>query len=148
MFLPNDLFEVYIWNINKQSIHTFIQFLVNLKERKGWYFNKHFMHSQVKVRNTINIRISFLEQLHHYVETMKCIQVHSKTARDKSLKTYTDLLLLIQSLIFFKINSQVFGWLIIKTEINSSFSRLFETVFTFAYNLPWLSIFTCKKRWW
>ena len=51
--VPNDLFEISIERINDKSINSFIKFVKRLSENKGWYFNKHYMHSRVNIFNSI-----------------------------------------------------------------------------------------------
>ena len=55
--IPNDLFEIFInWN-SKEDIESLIEFCKNIKDAKGWYFNKNYMHSQIKIRDPISVNI-------------------------------------------------------------------------------------------
>ena len=74
-FLPNDLFEIFIDLSDQKSINKFIKFIKNLRDFKGWYFNSHWMHSKVKIRDSIEIEIDDIQKLHAYVYALKSTQV-------------------------------------------------------------------------
>ena len=70
--LPWDLFR-FIFSISTiEKANCFIEFLNNLKERKGYYFNTHFMHEQIWLTNIVLYTL-FIEKILPYVEDMKQI---------------------------------------------------------------------------
>ena len=75
LFLPSDLFEVSIWWIDQKSICTFIKFILNLRDSKGWYFNSHYMHSKIKIQGPIKVDIRIIKRLYTYVDVLKSTQV-------------------------------------------------------------------------
>ena len=75
LFLPNDLFEVSILCLFQSRICTFIKFIENLRDSKGWYFNTHWMHSKVKIRDPIRVDINDIKTLYAYVDLFKSTQV-------------------------------------------------------------------------
>ena len=76
LFLPNDLFEFYILSIfNEKMFDTLINFIKNLRDSKGWYFNSHYMHSKIKIRDPIRVNIKYIDKLYAYVDTLKSTQV-------------------------------------------------------------------------
>ena len=75
LFLPNDLFEVYIYWNNNDSIHSLIKFIENLRDSKGWYFNSHWMHSKIKIRDPISVDTNGIKKLCAYVDVLKSTQV-------------------------------------------------------------------------
>ena len=74
-FLPNDLFEASIDLSDQKGIDTFTEFIESLRDSKGWYFNSHYMHSKVKIRDPIQIDIGDIEKLDAYVDVLKSIKV-------------------------------------------------------------------------
>ena len=74
-FLPNDLFEIFVDLKYRKSIKTFIGFIESLRDSEGWYFNNHYMHSKVKIRDPIEIDINDIKKLHAYVYVLKSTQV-------------------------------------------------------------------------
>ena len=54
---------------------TFIESIVNLRDSKGWYFNSHYMHSKIKIRDPIVFHIKFIKELYTYVDVLKSTQV-------------------------------------------------------------------------
>ena len=76
LFLPNDLFEFHILSIiNKEKFDSFIKFVENLRDSKGWYFNSHYMHSKIKIRDPIVVSIKCIDTLYAYVDTLKSTKV-------------------------------------------------------------------------
>ena len=75
LFLPNDLFEVSIFCIYQRKFSIFINFIENLRDSKGWYFNSHWMHSKIKIRNPIRVDVYDIKRLYAYVDVMKSILV-------------------------------------------------------------------------
>ena len=74
-FLPNDLFEVYIDCKEKEIINTLIKFIENLRDSKGWYFNSHYMHSKIKIRDPIVVGVDYIKELYAYVDVLKSTRV-------------------------------------------------------------------------
>ena len=72
---PNDLFEIFIDLHYQKSINTFIEFIENLRDSKGWYFNSHWMHSKVKIRDPIRVDIDYIKTLYAYIHVLKSTQV-------------------------------------------------------------------------
>ena len=75
IFFPNDLFKTLIDLRDKKSISTFIEFIENLRDSKGWYFNSHYMHSKIKIRDPIFINIDDIRTLYIHVDVLKSTQV-------------------------------------------------------------------------
>ena len=73
--LPNDLFEMSIDLSDQNSINKFIEFIENLRDSKGWYFNSHWMHSKAKIRDPIVVDINYFRKLYPYVDVLKSTQV-------------------------------------------------------------------------
>ena len=74
IYLPSSLFR---FNINlKNDIATteFINFLDNLQARKGYYFNKHFMHDQLCIWR-IYVETNITQKLGPYVDIMKSFSI-------------------------------------------------------------------------
>ena len=63
IFFPSDLFVFDIWNIFNQNLPKFLQFIENWLEFKGWYFNNHYMHLQIKIQNSILVHYKWIERL-------------------------------------------------------------------------------------
>ena len=74
-FLPNDLFEIFIELQDIEMFNTFIEFIENLRDSKGWYFNSHWMHSKAKIRDPIVVDIDYIKTLYAYIHVLKSIQV-------------------------------------------------------------------------
>ena len=74
-FPPNDLFEIFIELQDIEMFNTFIEFIENLRDSKGWYFNSHWMHSKAKIRDPIVVGIDFIKTLYPYVDVLKSTQV-------------------------------------------------------------------------
>ena len=87
IFLPNDLFEVSIDCRDPKAFDAFdafdsfdafdafIEFIENLKDSKGWYFNRNYMHSKIKIRDPITVDIRNIKTLYAYVDVLKSTQV-------------------------------------------------------------------------
>ena len=75
LFLPNDLFQIYLNFWEKEMTAKFIKFIKNLRDSKGWYFNSHHMHSKIKIRDRIRINFDFIRKLIPYVDVLKSTQV-------------------------------------------------------------------------
>ena len=70
--LPWDLFRFNFSISTVERVNCFIEFLSNLKERKGYYFNTHFMHQQIWLTDIVLTPL-FIEKILPYVEDMKQI---------------------------------------------------------------------------
>ena len=75
IFLPNDLFKVSISCRNQIAIESFINFIKNLRDSKGWYFNSHYMHSKIKIQDPIVVNIKFIKEIYAYIDVLKSTQV-------------------------------------------------------------------------
>ena len=75
LFLPSDLFEISIDLTYHKVFNAFIEFIKNLRDSKGWYFNSHWMHSKAKIRDPIVVGIDFIKTLYAYIHVLKSIQV-------------------------------------------------------------------------
>ena len=75
IFLPNDLFEVSIDCRDPKAFDAFIEFIENLRDSKGWYFNSNYMHSKIKIRDPITVDIRNIKTLYAYVDVLKSTQV-------------------------------------------------------------------------
>ena len=73
--IPNDLFEVFIEPRNQEIFDAFIEFIENLRDSKGCYFNCHYMHSKIKIRDPICVDVSYLKELFDYDDVLKTTQV-------------------------------------------------------------------------
>ena len=73
--VPNDLFGLCI-NLEKYNqVMTFIEFIKNIKEKKGWYFNKYYMHQQIFTYG-ITVDRTLIQYLHPYLDDLKSIEVY------------------------------------------------------------------------
>ena len=71
--LPNDLFVVNIdCNYGRNSLYL-LKFIENLRDSKGWYFNSHYMHSKIKIRDPIKVKD--MKILYAYADVLKSTQV-------------------------------------------------------------------------
>ena len=75
MFLPNDLFEVAFDITKNKMIDKFIRFIRNLRDFKGWYFNSHFMHSKIKIRDPIILKFADAKKIYDLVDVLKSTQI-------------------------------------------------------------------------
>ena len=79
ILLPSDLFEFSITVNNSEDASTFIYLIELISNKKGWYFNKHYMHKRMHIlRNKILIQKSFIQEFNMYVESMKQISIWDK----------------------------------------------------------------------
>ena len=74
LFLPNDLFEISISFYSKEFSDALINFIENLRDSEGWYFNSHYMHSKIKIRDPIKVHIRIIKRLYTYVDVLKSTQ--------------------------------------------------------------------------
>ena len=71
---PWDLFKFTISVKSKTDLNNFIEFVINISERKFNYFHKHFIHEKIFVFST-TIDFEFVEQLYPFIEIIKSIEV-------------------------------------------------------------------------
>ena len=74
-FLPNDLFESYFEHISEDNINALIKFCKEIISANGWYFRSHFMHSKIKIRDSIDVQIKIIKSLYTHVDVLKSTQV-------------------------------------------------------------------------
>ena len=89
LHLTSDLFIINIWRITRTNFENFLEFINNLKESKGCYFNKNFMHSQIKFNNYIRLNFELIGRLYPYVDILKSIQVRLQSNLSKSISLDT-----------------------------------------------------------
>ena len=140
--LPNDLFGVSIEYFSKGNCIKFFEFIENLRDSKGWYFNSYYMHSKIKIRYPIKVDIYEIKILSAYVDVMKSIQVIlCKEVPNCSKFQYESATLdtnCNNALFIFK-----------KTYINlRSFTIFFTNQFKFfkffKFVLNWIAVLTCQ----
>ena len=108
LFIPSDLF-IYFFSISESNYNSFIKFIENLTEFKGWYFGKHFMCSRTKLLNSIWVDISQIEKLSQYADVLKSIQVRLKDNLNQSIPLNTIFIIIFsdklayQILLYYKI---------------------------------------------
>ena len=73
--LPNDLFEFFIECDSVEIIEALIRFIENLRDSQGWFFNKHYMHSKIKIRDPVAVDIDMINKLHPYADILKSTQI-------------------------------------------------------------------------
>ena len=59
----------------EEATDRFIEFIESLRDSEGWYFNSHYMHSKIKIRDPILVEINFIKTLYPYVDELKSTQV-------------------------------------------------------------------------
>ena len=72
--LPWDLFKLTISVKNQTDLNNFIEFIINISERRLNFFHNHFIHEKIFMFNS-TIDFNFVEQLYPYIETMKSVEV-------------------------------------------------------------------------
>ena len=75
LFMPNDLFQVYVKCRYQEIFDAFIELIENLRNFKGWYFNEHYMNSKIKIRDPILANVEGIKTLYAYADVLKSIQV-------------------------------------------------------------------------
>ena len=79
IFYPSDLFEFNIALLDAKDVEMFTEFINNLSELKGCYFNRHFMHRQLMIcRSRIQIETQFLDEIEIFIDKMKAIKITNK----------------------------------------------------------------------
>ena len=74
LLLPSDLFKFAIEIDTDKQLQNFIQFITNIKERIGCFFNSYFMHEQIWIY-LMSIRYDYVEEISHYSDLMKSIHI-------------------------------------------------------------------------
>ena len=67
LFLPSNLFIINLKPKTKKMSYEFIRFIKNCDNKKGWYFNKNSMHSQIIFQDIIksSFRLCYEDQGGH-----------------------------------------------------------------------------------
>ena len=73
--LPTDLFLMFIEIRAISLFDSFVQFIKSYTEVKGCYFNNHYMHLQIKIRDKIRVHYAYIEKIYPYLDNLKSIQV-------------------------------------------------------------------------
>ena len=73
LFLPSDLFCLYLLLNSKFMVEKFETFIKNISERIGYYFNQHYMHEKLSIHG-IHIRSDFIPKMYEYVGLLKSIK--------------------------------------------------------------------------
>ena len=76
ILLPNDLFGVKFWCTSELGFNAFIEFIKNLEDCKGWYFNKHYMHLNIKTEVPIQIS-EFINEAIHNLNNKKTLVINN-----------------------------------------------------------------------
>ena len=71
---PSDLFEISFYCYNEKQANSLIKYLEDIEERKGYYFNSHYMHEQIFI-NYIILGYQCVKNLIPYVDSLKSIKV-------------------------------------------------------------------------
>ena len=87
LFLPNDLFEINILSKFSEDVNTFIEFISKINKSEGWYFDKHFMHRQIKIQNYIDMSVWAVKQLFPHFYIMRSVRVWNKINSNKFLES-------------------------------------------------------------
>ena len=75
LYVPTHLFILDILDIN-ENIESFVDFIIEIDNKKGYYFNDHFMHDSVTIyRKRVLINQNLFEDLYPHVERLKKIKV-------------------------------------------------------------------------
>ena len=74
LFLPADLFTFSVWLANQSHAEDFVRLVTSLSERRGHYFENHFMHEQLCLHK-LYFDSHLVDILNSWVELMKSIKV-------------------------------------------------------------------------
>ena len=94
LILPSDLFIMDALEIQENNFDKFVQFILNLYDFKGCYFNDNFMHSQIKINDYIKAYLPSFEELNQYVDILKSIQVRLRKNLYKPISLNTIIIIL------------------------------------------------------
>ena len=72
--LPSDLFRFKIKLNTNVDVDIFIQFIINISNKEGYFFNDHFMHNQLWIVEVL-AKIITLERLNSYAKYLKSVVV-------------------------------------------------------------------------
>ena len=85
LFLPSQLFIFDIKIISEAFLESFIEMVTNLEGRKGFYFQKYYMHKYIMIKDhTIQIKKDYVINLFPYIETMKRIRLMKCSLKKQS----------------------------------------------------------------
>ena len=73
--LPWNLFKFKIFLNSKEAINEFILHISNINDRKGYYFNQHYMHSRLCIK-FLEINHTYTNILYPSIELLKSIEVY------------------------------------------------------------------------
>ena len=73
--LPWNLFKFKIWLDSAEAIKTFIWYINSINDRKGYYFNQHYMHSRLCI-NSLEVNHQYANILYPSIELLKSIEVY------------------------------------------------------------------------
>ena len=77
MFLPSDLFQFTI-NLNNESIlQEFIKFIRMRHQHKGYYFNSHYLHEQLRIFN-LSIQPDLIKEIAPDFDILNSIKIIDK----------------------------------------------------------------------
>ena len=74
MLLPSDLFKFKIRLDEIYDLNQLVESMSRIKERKGWYFNTHYMHEQIFI-TSIDMNYDILNHFIPYIELFSSINV-------------------------------------------------------------------------
>ena len=74
LFLPWDLFTFFVIVRDSKQASILTKFAQDLKDTKGYYFNKHYMHEQIWFEKIIAYS-SIIEAIYPYFEAFESIKV-------------------------------------------------------------------------
>ena len=80
LYLPWDLFIFKIILDSEIKANTFLQFLQDINDRKGYYFNQHFMHTRLWIE-PIEIDDKLVAILYPSLELLKTTEVNDYIIR-------------------------------------------------------------------
>ena len=89
MFLPSDLFKFMIDLKNESILQKFIEFIRMRHQRKGHYFNAHYMHERLKISN-LYIRPDLIQELapdHDILNSIKLTDENNWTNTESDWNT-------------------------------------------------------------
>ena len=73
--LPWNLFKFKICLDSKEIIKAFIWHINSINERKGYYFNQHYMHSRLCI-DSLEVKHQYANILYPSIELLKSIEVY------------------------------------------------------------------------
>ena len=73
LYLPWDLFKYSICLFDENALNTFINVIQKIKDKNGYYFSKHFMHSRLCINEFI-ILSDLIENFYPKIEQLKTFE--------------------------------------------------------------------------